>query len=47
MEVSRGVEKSFKETEEKLKEGITPEELENFYVVYDKIKSNLANMLAK
>ena len=47
MEVSRGVEKSFKETEEKLKEGITSEELENFYVVYDKIKSNLANMLAK
>lgn len=46
-EISTNIEKTFKETEKKLIEGITQEELDSFYAVYDKIKANLVDLLAK
>lgn len=46
-EYSINVHQEFKDVEAKLKSGISKEELDAFYLVYDKIKANLADILAK
>ena len=43
-EFSKNIESEFKSIEEKIVEGISKEELDAFYLVYDKIKSNLVQL---
>ncbi len=46
-EISKRVFEEFHETEAKITSGITDEELDAFYAVYDKVKANMLELLEK